>query len=372
VVLNRVDAVVIGAGPAGLAASRELAARGIGHLVLERGPDVGHTWQNLYDSLVLHTGKHMSALPGLPFPRSAPLFPSRDVFVAYLRRYREQFALPVETGVEVTRVTRQHGRWRVARADGAAVEPRVLVVATGIVANPSVPCFPGHERFKGQVIHSVEYRRPDPFRGKRVLVVGAGNSANEIGGELARNGAAVTLAVRSGAFVVPRDIAGVPIQYVAFLMSPLPRPVQRAIVGLTAAVGAVVRGPSPFAKPPPTDCPDVPQIGFHLTDAIRDGLVPLKPAVAELTVDGAAFADGSAAPFDIVLLATGYRAALGFLDGLIQRDACGFARRERRVVSRDQAGLFFVGHNYDNRGGLFNIAEDARLVGRAAAEALAG
>src|SRR6188768_2649989 len=97
-ILRRMDAIVIGAGPGGLATSRELKRRGIEHVVLERGDAPAHTWANLYDSLVLHTGKHMSRLPGLTFPSSASLFPTRMEFVDYLRRYAAKFELPVRTG----------------------------------------------------------------------------------------------------------------------------------------------------------------------------------------------------------------------------------------------------------------------------------
>src|SRR2546425_11258164 len=85
--------LVVGAGPAGLATSQQLRARGVPHRVLERGDDVGHTWANLYDSLTLHTGKHMSGLPGMPLPRSAPLFVPREEFLHYLRRYARAFEI---------------------------------------------------------------------------------------------------------------------------------------------------------------------------------------------------------------------------------------------------------------------------------------
>src|SRR6186713_1076233 len=103
-ILRRMDAVVIGAGPGGLATSRELKRRGVEHAVLERGDAPAHTWANLYDSLVLHTGKHMSALPGLRFPDSTPLFPPRAEFVEYLRRYATTFELPIRTNAEVVEV----------------------------------------------------------------------------------------------------------------------------------------------------------------------------------------------------------------------------------------------------------------------------
>src|SRR5947209_11771431 len=123
---ERIRAVVIGAGPAGLATSRELVRHGVEHVVLERGDRVGYSWANLYESLTLHTGKHMSALPGLRLPRSAPLFVPRDAFVTYLSNYASTFALPVRTRWEVTaveRLTNSDPRWRVrAATPGGDVE----------------------------------------------------------------------------------------------------------------------------------------------------------------------------------------------------------------------------------------------------------
>src|SRR2546426_10625680 len=113
-----VDGVVIGAGPAGLATSQQLTTRGIAHVVLERGDAVGHTWANLYDSLTLHTGKHLSSLPGLRFPRAYPLFVPRPLFCDYLQRYAETFRLPVETRSTVTGVRRDDGGFQGARLRG--------------------------------------------------------------------------------------------------------------------------------------------------------------------------------------------------------------------------------------------------------------
>jgi cation diffusion facilitator CzcD-associated flavoprotein CzcO len=360
------DAVVVGAGPAGLAASRELARVGVDHRVLERGEGIGHTWANLYDSLVLHTGRHLSSLPGLAFPSGTPLFPSRRAFLDYLHRYAETFRLPIETSAEVTAVERCGDRWQVRLRSGATVEARTLVVATGIVANPHVPDIPGRERFTGRVIHSVAYRRPAGMAGRRVLVVGAGNSAGEISVELARHGADVSLAVRSGAAIVPRELLGIPIQYLSVLVSPLPRAfVQR----VTTMIGGL-RGPRVLPPPPATSCPKVPLIGLALADALRSGVITLRDGLTAFTAEGVRFRDGSEQAFDDVILATGYRAALGFLEGVVRVDPCGFASRRRRVVSLDHPGLVFVGHNYDARGGLYNISIDAPRAAREIRRAL--
>ena len=356
--------VVIGAGPAGLATSRELGRQGIEHVVLERGEALGHTWANLYASLVLHTGKHLSSLPGLTFPRTTSLFPSRHDFLQYLHEYARRFNLPVRTGVDVETVERADGQWRVRTQGGAELTAAVVVMATGVVSNPYTAPIPGRARFAGRVLHSVEYRRPDGHAGRRVLVIGAGNSAGEIAAELAAAGARVAVAVRSGARVVPRDLFGIPIQYLAVAISRFPRHVQQSIAAAMARAAGLARGPAVLPPPARTRCSDVPLIGFHLVDAIRAGAIRLRRGVAAFTPGGVRFDDGTEEPFEDVILATGYRAAVGMLGDLIRVDGCGFAVRTGRVASADQPNLYFVGHNYDTRGALRNIAQDAQQVGK--------
>src|SRR5712692_197888 len=201
---EHVPVVVVGAGPAGLATSQQLRQRGVPHRVLEGGDAAGHTWANLYDSLTLHTGKHMSSLPGMPFPRSAPLFLPRRDFWDYLRRYVVAFELPVQTGATVTRLARSDGAWTLSTTRGP-YSADTVVVATGIVANPKRPQLPGEERFAGRIAHSVTYRRPDPYRGRRVLVIGVGNSGAEIASEIARAGGRVSVAVRAGVAELTAD-----------------------------------------------------------------------------------------------------------------------------------------------------------------------
>lgn len=360
-------AIIIGAGPAGLASSQQLKERGIDHLVLERGESVGQSWGRLYDSLTLHTGKHMSALPGMKFPSSTPLFLSRNMFLGYLHRYREKFDLPVQTGTAVTAVRRSKDRWQVETAAGS-LESDAVIVATGIISGPLMPVFKGQDSFRGRIRHSVEYRRPDEFHGKRVLVVGAGNSGGEIASELAHAGIDTTIAIRSGANVVPLKLLGIPIQYCSYLIRKLPRKLQEAIVGGMRAAIDFRNGPPPIPRPSHGPLDSIPLIGFHLVDAIRSGRVRMRGGIEEITPGGVRFQDGSETEVDEILLATGFRAPLGFLGDLIGTDAKGFGQRRNRVVSTDQPNLFFVGHNYDATGGLFNINRDSRLVAEAIAQ----
>jgi len=365
---GRAPVVIVGAGPAGLATARELTRRGVRYRLFEKGPAPAHTWHNLYDSLTLHTGKHMSALPGLGYPRDTPLFPRRLDFVRYLDSYRERFGLNVETGVEVQRVVpgRASG-WTVETSDGA-VDAATVVMATGIVASPMVPQFEGQAAYRGRVLHSVEYRRPGPFAGRKVLVVGCGNSGGEIASELAEAAVDVTLAVRSGANVVPLTILGVPVQYIAYGLRGLPDSVKKRVVQMIREMTRLRRGPPVLPVPSYGPLERIPLIGFNLIDAIRGGKVRVMPGIRSFVPRGVLFTNGTEREFDDAILATGFRPALQPLQGHVRVDHAGFALRRDRVISTDHPNLFFVGHNYDATGGLMNIARDAPLV----AERIAG
>ncbi len=360
---RELDAAVIGAGAAGLATSRELSRLGIRHIVLERGQP-GESWSRAYDSLVLHTGKHMSGLPGMGFGWSAPLFLPRNELVEYLRRYAGHFRLPVRAGVNVTAVRREDGGWVIDSSEGT-FQAAAVVIATGIVPNPVAPQLPGQGDFQGKIRHSCTYRTPEECRGRGVLVVGAGNSAGEIASELGRAGVDTAISIRSGANVVPLRLFGVPIQYVSWAVRKLPRKGQEAITAAMNRVVNLLKGPPVIPRAPHSPLDAIPMIGFHLSDAIRAGQVRLRGRIERVTRDGVLFADGKEERFDEIILATGYRAALGFLGSMVTADDRGFAHRTDRICSADQPGLFFVGHNYDSTGALFNIRGDARLCGAA-------
>jgi len=352
--------VVIGAGPAGLATSYELSRSGVAHVVLERGPEVAHSWANYYDSLVLHTTRSLSALPGVGFPSGTPTFPSRRDMVAYLRAYASHFSLPIRCGADVISLTRGPDGWIARTSTGDEYRARTAVVATGIAANPKVPPMVGREQFRGRVLHSADYHRPDEFGTSRVLVVGAGNSAGEIAAELASAGAQVTIAVRSGAHVVPLRLFGIPVQYFGVALEHVPRAWFNRITAVVERFSFQSAKAAVLPRPPRKPCDSVPIIGGHLVDAIRDGRIRVARGVTELTVDGARFDDGTAHVFDTIILATGFSAAIGLLGKAVSRDACGFASRVDRVVSRDADGLHFVGHSYGPGGSLYHMRADAR------------
>ncbi len=304
----------------------------------------------------------MSALPGFAYPRGTPLFPTRDQFVTYLREYASHSALKVETDSDATLV-RPGGEGWIAVVNDREVHGRAVVMATGIMSKPLTPELAGRESFEGEVTHSVSYRRPDSITGKRVLVVGVGNSGGEIASELGEAGYDVTILVRRGANVVPRSIAGIPIQYLAASMKRLPHAVRNRVANVVQRLSELKRGPAVLPRPPWTALDAIPIIGFHLVDAIRAGKVTLKIGTIErLVLGGVVFSDGSRRAFDHIIMATGFAPALDTLGTLIRRDERGFAVRRDNVTSADQPGLWFVGQRYDSTGALANIKVDAIAV----------
>ena len=209
--MSAADAVVIGAGPAGLAAAQQLQAAGLKPIIFDKADTVGAVWRRHYDRLHLHTPRSLSGLPGLPMPAAYGRYPSRAQFVEYLELYAGTFDLKPIFGVQVRAVRRAGEAWRV-EAGERSVEAPIVVVATGWADFPNSPQWPGMEAFEGPV--SALERLPQ----RRALSPASGcwSSGSAIRERRLRwisaeSGAAATLAVRSPVRVLPRDLFGLPI-----------------------------------------------------------------------------------------------------------------------------------------------------------------
>ncbi len=209
---ERIRAVVIGAGQAGLSVGYYLARHRVPFVILEANQRIGDTWRKRWDSLRLFTPARFDGLAGMPFPAPAHSFPTKDEMADYLEAYAARFRLPVRTGVRVDRVTRQGGRFLVTAGD-SSFEADHVVVAMATYQEPRVPPF-ARELDPGVVqLHSSEYRNPAQLRNGGVLVVGAGNSGAEIALELARRGYPTLLSGRDVGHV-PFRIGGLPYRLV--------------------------------------------------------------------------------------------------------------------------------------------------------------
>ncbi|MFN3496592.1 MAG: flavin-containing monooxygenase, partial [Hydrogenophaga sp.] len=187
------DVLIIGAGPAGLATAACLAPLGLEVKLIDRALEPASSWRHHYERLHLHTVKSHSALPGLPFPDSAPRYVPRESVVEYLMAYAEHHGLRPELGQEVVAIEPAPpgtvARWSATTAGGGQrLAARHVVLATGANRKPSAPELPGQADFGGRILHSRSYRNAAPFAGQRVLVVGMGNTGAEIALDLVEHG----------------------------------------------------------------------------------------------------------------------------------------------------------------------------------------
>ena len=360
------EALIVGAGPAGLATAQALRSRGIPFAILEREQTLAPAWQRHYERLHLHTAKRFSSLPGMPFPDEAPTYPSRRQVIEYLNAYAERFELRPRLGVEVQRLHSEGTSWRVVTNEGEMRASNV-VLATGLNAVPMQPRWPGMDEYRGELLHSSAYRNAARWVGRRVLVVGAGNSGAEIALDLAEHGVRAELCVRGKLHVTLRDTLGMPTPLPTILLTKLPLPVADAIARATLRlkVGDLSRWGIESPEYGPIrgilEQGRVPLIDVGTLERIKQGDIVVRKAIERFHPDGVAFIDGSRIACDAVILATGYRSGL---ERLIDRAEELVDARGRALHGgiTPRTGLYLVGYATPATGLLREIGFSARRV----------
>ena len=343
------DVVVVGAGPAGISAALALRDVGVGALVLDRAEQVASSWRSRYDRLRLNSPRGLSHLPGRRFPAGTAKFPTRDQVVEYLDGHARE--VEVQLGVHVDRIAPDRGRW-IVHTSGSEIRTRQVIVATGYERQPLTPDWPGRESFTGRLLHSGDYGNPEPYRGARVLVVGAGCSGMEIAYDLVEGGAAkVCMAVRTPPNIVLREgPGGLPGDYIGLTLMRLPVRFGDwlANVGREHDLGDL----SEYGLPVPQEgvfarmkrlgvAPAV--VDRPVIEAIKDGRIEVVRGVESLDATGVNLSGGARVEPDAVICATGYRAGLeplvGDLDVLDSRGV------PNAMYARPAApGLRFLGY----------------------------
>jgi len=374
--MTAVEAIVVGAGPAGLAAAQRLQAGGVRPVVLEKADEVGAAWRRHYERLHLHTPRNRSGLPGLPIPRTYGRYPSRARFVEYLESYAERFQIRPRFATPVAAIRKDGGRWAVETPTQTLTAP-VVVMATGWADYPHLPRWPGLDSFRGDVVHSSAYRTAERYKGGRALVVGFGNSGAEIALDLAEAGVDVTVSQRSPIRVLPRELLGVPILEYAIAERFLPARVADALNAplLRLAVGSLEKLGFKTARKGAMRMIEedrrIPVLDIGELKAIREGRIKVRGAIRAFTGSGVVFDEGDEQGFDAVVLATGYKPDLR---GLLP-DAHGALDAEGRPLVSDRAtverGLYFVGALSSPTGQLREIRLGATRVAHLARRFLA-
>ncbi|KAJ9541757.1 hypothetical protein OSB04_028263 [Centaurea solstitialis] len=312
--------VIVGAGPSGLAVGAGLHQQGVPFVILDRADCIASLWQNkTYDRLKLHLPKQFCQLPYFPFPPNFPEYPSKYQFIEYLETYAKKFEISprFNESVQSAKYDESCGLWRVrtVAAENGEVEYicRWLVVATGENAEKVVPEFEGLDEFSGTVMHACDYRSGEVFAGKRVLVVGCGNSGMEVSLDLCHHNAFPSMVVRSSVHILPREIGGrSTFELATTLRKWLPLKVVDKILLILArcTLGNLEKYGIKRPLMGPLELKNVegktPVLDIGALQKIKSGKIQIVPGIKKFGPGRVELINGANLEIDSVILATGY------------------------------------------------------------------
>ncbi|XP_042475064.1 indole-3-pyruvate monooxygenase YUCCA6-like [Macadamia integrifolia] len=367
--------VIVGAGPSGLATAACLKERGVPSLILERERCIASLWQlKTYDRLCLHLPKQFCELPLMPFPAGFATYPTKEQFLDYLESYAKLFDLKPVFNETVKNAEYDHslGFWRVKtmglKEEETEYVCRWLVVATGENAEAVVPEIEGITQFNGPKVHTSQYKNGQTFDGKRILVVGSGNSGMEVCFDLCNHNARPSLVVRDAVHVLPREMLGrstfglsmwllkwFPVRIVdRFLLF-----VSRLILGDTSRLGLYRPSIGPIELKNKSGKTPVLDVGT--LSKIKSGEIKICRAIKRLTRYSAEFVDGKVEDFDAIIFATGYKSNVP--TWLKERDLFseedGYPKKPFPNGWKGECGLYTVGFT---KRGLLGASMDARKI----------
>ncbi len=338
--------VIVGAGPAGLAAARALRLRGIPYLQFERHTDVGGLWDidnpgtPMYRSAHFISSRDVSGFFDAPMPKHYADYPSRREILEYTRAFADRYGLRdgIRFGVSVDAVRQEEdGSWTVETSAGVE-RAAAVICCSGINWDPRMPEAPGE--FTGQIIHSRDYRDATEFAGRRVLIVGLGNSGADIACDAATTADAAFISTRRGYHFVPKHILGKPSDE----NNALPLWAERALYAIMRpiVIGDVTRWGLP--KPDHRLFETHPLLNTQLLHHLQHGDVRAKPGVRGFDGGGVVFADGSREQVDLVVFATGYDMSIPYLPAEYLPWQGGRPRMYLNAFAREREGLFGVSY----------------------------
>lgn len=312
---------LIGAGPMGLAAARNLSRLRIPFVGFEQHVDVGGLWDinnphsTMYETAHLISSKTMTEFAEFPMKEETPDYPRHDQMRAYFQDYAQHFDLykHYEFSTRVLRLEPEGEGWLVTtERDGVSRTRRFqgVLIANGTLHHPNLPTLPGE--FAGRLMHSSEYRSPQQLKGQRVLVMGCGNSGADIAVDAVHHAASVDLSVRRGYYFLPKYLFGRPVDTLGKLT--LPRRLKQWLDG--HLIRLVMGRPSNYGLPDPDYriYESHPVINSLVLHHLGHGDIRPRRDIASVEGNTVHFTDGESADYDLILAATGYKLHYPFID----------------------------------------------------------
>ncbi len=367
--MTSVETLIVGAGPAGLAVAGRLHKQNKTFTIVEKAENVASSWRSHYDRLHLHTVKQLSHLPHLSYPESYPPYVSRDQLIAYMESYIKTFDIkPVyNCSVENIGERADDGSRIINTSNSQSYTAQNIVIATGVNRVPNSPSWPGQELFDGEIVHSRFYKNAEPYVGKRVLVVGFGNTGAEVALDLCNSGAEVGVVIRSPITIVPRDVFGRPVQLTAKKLAKIPlgigdwlgSQIRRLVIGNLSSYGVPVSKEHPAVQL--RDTGKTPVIDLGTARKIQSGDINVYRDIESISASAVTFTDGRHFEADVILLATGYKSSLDDFLPAAERmlDANGYPQSS--IGQGEFAGIYFVGFNVYQLGGVFGTIQSDSL-----------
>ena len=343
---------IVGGGPAGLVMARAFLREGIPFDLFERHGELGGIWDPdnpgspMYESAHFISSKYTSHFVGYPMPDDYPDYPTHRQILKYIKGFARTYRIDdhVTTGVEVISAEPVDSGWDVTLSTGETRHYRGVVCANGVTWHPALPEYPGLDRFRGEMRHSNTYRSADEFAGRRVLIVGAGNSGVDIACDAATRADAAFLSVRRGYRFVPKHIFGIPTDVFITRGGTPPKGV---VVpdDPTALVDSLVGDLTRLGLPEPDHAllASHPIMNTQILHHLAHGDITAKGDVREFRETSVVFADGSEEEIDLILFATGYEYRIPYIDPGLFNWTSGRPELYLNVFHRELDGLYALG-----------------------------
>jgi indole-3-pyruvate monooxygenase len=363
------DTVIIGASISGLACAACLQKNNIPYTIIEKENTIAYPWYHHYDRLHLHTSKRFSNLPYKKFGKEIPLYPSRLQVIKYLEDYQAGFNIQPVFNTAALKIYKEGNLW-ITETNNAVLRSKNIIMCTGAFGKLMLASIPGINTFPGKVIHSSVYKTGKDFFGKKVLVIGFGNSACEIAIDLFEQGAYPVMSVRSAVNIIPRDILGIPVLQLSLILKHLPerladvvsKPLIKLKTGDISRLGLTKMQYGPVEQIKKDG--KVPVLDIGTLQLIKNGAIKIRGDIDFTENETVHFKKDHKENFDAIIMATGYYRDYA---NILQVDKSRFEdlklpAGKQHYFGKD--GLYFCGYWISPAGQIREIALDAKKIAK--------